>query len=122
MKSATVRVPGLKVTIPLSADVLPRDLVPLDGPAGEPTLDLLLEGGLTARARLNAKNYRRILKQVVDLGAVNVSVVLQGVLRPPSSSGGPFVLVDAGFQINVKAPKPSAGEPPVPPGEAPGNP
>jgi hypothetical protein len=50
-KTATIQVPGLKVTVPLAADALPRDLVPMDGPAGEPVLDLVLEGGsLTVRA------------------------------------------------------------------------
>jgi hypothetical protein len=36
MQKATMPVRGLKVTVPLSADTLPRDLVPMDGPAGEP--------------------------------------------------------------------------------------
>ena len=59
--TATIRVPGLKVTVPLAADALPRDLVPPEGPAGDPVLDLVLEGGaLTVRAKLNGKNYRRI--------------------------------------------------------------
>jgi hypothetical protein len=59
MVSATIRAPGLKVTVPLAAEALPGDLVPMEGPAGEPTLDLVLEGGpLTARAKLNGKNYR----------------------------------------------------------------
>ena len=44
MTKATIRVPGLKVAVPLAADVLPRDLVPKDGPAGEPTIELVLEG------------------------------------------------------------------------------
>ena len=92
-KTATIRVPSLKVTVPLAAEALPRDLVPMDGPAGEPTLDLVLEGGpLTARAKLNGKNYRKLLKQVAEQGAGNVAVVLQGTLRPPVSAGGPFVL------------------------------
>jgi len=41
-------------------------------------------------------------------------VVLQGVLRPPAAPGGPFVLEGAGFQVNIKAPRPAepAGEPP----------
>jgi hypothetical protein len=65
--TATIRVPGLKVAVPLAADALPRDLVPPDGPAGEPTLELVLEGGsLTARASLNGKNYRKLLKQVAE--------------------------------------------------------
>ena len=103
MTTATIRVPGLKVAVPLAADALPRDLVPPDGPAGEPTLDLVLEGGaLTARARLNGKNYRKLLKRVAEEGAENVVIVLQGVLKPPATEGEPFLLTDAGFQANVK--------------------
>ena len=115
MPQATIRVPGLKVTVPLAADALPRDLVPLEGPAGEPTLELALEGSpLTARARLNGKNYRKLLKQVAEHGAGNVVVVLQGVLRPPAAPGGPFVLEGAGFQVTIKTPRPAepAEEPP----------
>ena len=40
MASATIRVPGWKVTVPLSAEAPPRDIVPMDGPAGE-----LMRGG-----------------------------------------------------------------------------
>ena len=112
---ATIHVPGLKVTVPLAADALPRDLVPMEGPAGEPTLELVLDGGpLKARARLNGKNYRKMLKQIAEHGAGNVVVVLQGVLRPPAAPGGPFVLEGAGFQVNIKTPRPAepAGEPP----------
>jgi len=111
---ATIHVPGLKVTVPLAADALPRDLVPMQGPAGEPTLELVLDGGpLTARARLNGKNYRKMLKQIAEHGAGNVVVVLQGLLRPPAAPGGPFVLEGAGFQVNIKTPRPAepAGEP-----------
>ena len=115
MTQATIHVPGLKVTVPLAADALPRDLVPMEGPAGEPTLELVLDGTpLTARARLNGKNYRKLLKQVAEHGAGNVVVVLQGVLRPPAAPGGPFVLEGAGFQVNIKTPRPAepAGKPP----------
>jgi hypothetical protein len=115
MTMATIRVPGLKVTVPLAADALPRDLVPMDGPAGEPILELVLDGtSLTARAKLNGKNYRKLLKQIAEVGAANVSVVLQGTLRPPTAPDGPFVLDSAGFQANVKTPRPAepAGEPP----------
>jgi hypothetical protein len=112
---ATIHVPGLKVTVPLAADALPRDLVPMEGPAGEPTLELVLDGTpLTARARLNGKNYRKMLKQLVEHGAGNVVVVLQGVLRPPAAPGEPFVLEGAGFQVNLKTPRPAepVGDPP----------
>ena len=115
MPKATIHVPGLKVTLPLAADALPRDLVPMEGPAGDPTLELVLDGTpLTAQARLNGKNYRKMLKQIAEHGAGNVVVVLQGVLRPPAAPGGPFVLDGAGFQVNIKTPRPAepAGEPP----------
>jgi hypothetical protein len=108
MPTATIRVPSLKVAVPLPADALPRDLVPMDGPAGEPTIDLALEGtSLVARAKINGKNYRKMLKQIAEQGAGNVAVVLQGLLRPPAAPGGPFVLEGAGFQVNVKAPRPA---------------
>jgi hypothetical protein len=114
MTKATIQVTGLKVAVPLTADALPRDLVPMDGPAGEPMIELVLEGSpLTAVAKLNGKNFRKMLKQIADQGAGNVAVVLQGVLRPPVTPGAPFVLEGAGFQVNVKTPRPaeSGGEP-----------
>jgi hypothetical protein len=108
MSKATIRVPSLKVAVPLAADALPRDLVPMDGPAGEPAIELVLEGGaLTALAKVNGKNYRRMLKQIAEQGAGNVAVILQGVLRPPAAPGSPFVLEGAGFQVNVKTPRPA---------------
>ena len=110
--TATIRVPGLKVTVPLAADALPPDLVPMDGPAGEPVLDLVLEGGaLTVRAKLNGKNYRKLLKQIAEHGANNMAVALQGVLRSPVSPGGPFVLEGAGFQAVVRAAPPRPAPP-----------
>jgi hypothetical protein len=111
MTKATIRMPGLKVTVPLAAAALPRDLVPMDGPAGEPVLDLVLEGGsLTVRAKINGKNYRKLLKQIDENGADNVALALQGVLRSPVSPGGPFVLEGAGFQAIVKEPRPPEPE------------
>jgi len=110
-RTATIQVPTLKVTVPLADDALPRDLVPTDGPAGEPVLDLVLEGGsLTVRAKLNGKNYRKLLRQIAEHGADHVAVALQGVLRSPVSPGGPFVLEGAGFQAVVKAPRPPEPE------------
>jgi hypothetical protein len=73
-------VPALKVTIPLAAAALPPDHVPMDGPPGEPTLDLVLEGGsLTVRAKLNGRNYRKLLKQLAEHGPDHMAVALQGV-------------------------------------------
>ncbi len=115
MTKAMIRVAGLKVAVPLAAEALPRDLVPMEGPVGETVIELALEGTpLAAEAKVNGKNYRRMLKQIAEVGASQVAVVLQGTLRPPAAAGGPFVLDSAGFQVNVKAPKPAepAGGPP----------
>jgi hypothetical protein len=106
MKSATIRVKGLKVAVPLRAADVPRDIVPMEGPAGEPVIDLAVEGSdLVVRARFNGKNYRPMLKTIDEHGPGNVAVVLQGLLRP--AEGGGFSLEGAGFQVNVKTPKPA---------------
>jgi hypothetical protein len=103
---AQIKVPGLKVAVPLPADAIPRDLVPMEGPAGEPVLELVLAGStLTAIARINGKNYRKMLKTIAEQGAGNVAVVLQGVLRPPADQGGTYLLEGAGFQVNIKTPR-----------------
>ena len=110
---ATIWVPGLKVAVPLAAADLPADLVPRDGPAGEPVLELVLEGStLTARARLNGKTYRKVLKTIAEQGVGHVAVVLQGVLRPSAEPGGPYLLEGTGFQVNVKTPRPDGSAPP----------
>jgi hypothetical protein len=119
MTKVTIRVPGLKVAVPLAADALPRDLVPMEGPVGETVIELALEGtSLTAEAKVNGKNYRRMLKQIAEQGAGNVAVILQGTLRPPAAPGGPFLLDSAGFQVNVKPPRPAepGATPPAPGG------
>jgi hypothetical protein len=114
--TATIRVPGLKVSVPLAPAALPHDLVPMDGPAGDPVLEQVLEGGpLTVRARINGKNYRKLLRQVEEHGADRVSVALQGTLRAPASAGGPFVLEGAGFQSFVRTPA-ARPDPPADPG------
>jgi hypothetical protein len=105
---ATITVPSLKVVVPLKATSLPTDLVPPDGPAGEPVLELHLDGSpLIIVAKVNGKNYRKLIKTVTEYGAGNVAVVLQGTLRPPADQGGPFVLEGAGFQVNIKTPRPA---------------
>jgi hypothetical protein len=115
-KTATIRVSSFKVTVPMAAAALPRDIVPMDGPAGDPTIDLVLEGGLTARVKINGKNYRRMLKQVDEVGADNLAIVLQGTLRAPARPGEPFTLEGAGFAAAVKTPRPAepGSAPPTP--------
>ena len=88
MKTATIRVNGLKVAVPLRAADVPRDLVPMEGPAGEPVIELALEGSsLVVRAKFNGKNFRKMLKTIDEHGPDNVAVVLQGLLRPAEGGG-----------------------------------
>src|SRR5512135_428176 len=108
MRKATIRVPGIKVALPLKPDALPKNLVPMEGPPGEPVLELVLDGSaLTIVARLNGKSYRKMLKTVAEHGRENVVVVLQGMMR--DEGGGQYYLEGAGFQVNVKSP-PSTAE------------
>ena len=100
---AQIKVPGLKVAVPLPIAAIPMDLVPPDGPAGEPAIELVLEGSdLAVLAKLNGKNFRKILRSIAENGPDNVFVVLQGTLRPPTAKGGPFILEGAGCQCNIK--------------------
>jgi hypothetical protein len=108
MKPATIPVPGLKVAVVLAADQLPRDcLTPEGQPQPDVMLDLVLPSdALTVRARLGGKSYRRTIKQIAEVGADNLVIVLQGKMIPSPSPGEPFVLDGAGFQVTVKQPKP----------------
>jgi hypothetical protein len=60
---ARLPVRALKINTLISPDALPPDLVPPEpAPAGDPVLDLALEGSpLVVRAKLNGKSYRRAL-------------------------------------------------------------
>jgi hypothetical protein len=92
----------IKISVPLKPEGLPA--VPLDGPIGDLTLRLALEGsGLAIPARINGKSYRKMIKTVAEKGADNVVVILQGDLVAPPG-GGPVRLDSAGFQVIVKAP------------------
>ena len=56
-QKATIAVAGLKVAVPLAADALPRDLVPPDGPPGDPVLELVL--GDPTRCAIRSPRSRR---------------------------------------------------------------
>jgi hypothetical protein len=101
MTEIPIAVRKLKLTVPLKPEALPA--VPLDGPIGDLTLHLTLEGSsLSLPARVNGKSYRRMLKTVAEKGADHVTVILQGDLVARPGGGNP-VLESAGFQVVVKA-------------------
>jgi hypothetical protein len=107
MNEIPIAVRKIKVVVPLVVEGLPG--VPLDGPIGDLTLHLALEGsGLSVPARINGKSYRRMLKTVAEKGAGHVKVMLQGDLV--ARTGGGATLENAGFQVIVKAPATTAGD------------
>ena len=100
---ATIRLKGLKVATPIAADEVPLDLVPPDGPAGNPAITLELEGvGPVCTAVLNGKNYRRMLKALAERGPEGVIILLQGTLKP--GPGGLPVLEGAGTSAVPRSP------------------
>jgi hypothetical protein len=111
---AKIVVKGLKLNSLIPPASLPADLVPPEPqPAGDPVIDLELEGGsLVVRAKLNGKSVRRALKQIAELGPDGVNVLVQGNLRPPPAPGEPFVLDAAGLAATPKTPRPDGGGPP----------
>jgi len=108
MNEIPIAVRKIKISVPLKPEGLPG--VPLEGPIGDLTLRLALEGsGLAIGARINGKSYRRMLKTVAEKGADHVAVILQGDLVAPPG-GGPVTLDAAGFQVIVKTPATTAGD------------
>ena len=110
--SGTVRIKlkGVKVNTLLPPAALPADLVPPEPqPAGNPAVELEIEGTpLVMRAVLNGKSVRQALKTIAEPGPDNVNVLLQGNLRPPAASGGPYELDAAGLNVTPKTAKPEA--------------
>ncbi|MBV8075384.1 MAG: hypothetical protein JO284_03270 [Planctomycetaceae bacterium] len=100
---ATIRLKGLKVATPIAADEVPLDLVPPDGPAGNPAITLELEGvGPVCTAVLNGKSYRRMLKALAERGPEGVTILLQGTLKP--GPAGLPVLEGAGISAVPRSP------------------
>jgi hypothetical protein len=101
----TVR--ALNVTASLEPSSIPRDVVPASGPAGDVLwLVELQSGNAVLPARLNGKNYRRMLREL-DAAKEPLAVVLQASLRtgPGTDRLG---LMDAGFRAAPKASLPPA--------------
>jgi ProQ/FINO family len=89
-----IAVKAIKVTVVLD----PQALRP--APAGaDVILEVTTEGGMTARARLNSKAYRKALDAIRQHGADNVAIILQGRMVRLGE------IVDAGITAQPKPPK-----------------
>jgi hypothetical protein len=51
---------------------------------------------------------RRALKVIAEHGSDGVNAVLQGNLKPGTTTGGPFVLDAAGLTATPRTPRPEA--------------
>ena len=82
MNEIPIAVKKIKLSVPLKPDGLPG--VPMEGPIGDLTIRLALEGsGFAVPARVNGKSYRRMMKTVAEKGAENVD------RHPPGGPRGP---------------------------------
>ena len=101
---------GVKVNTLLPPAALPADLVPPEPqPAGNPVVELEIDGTpLVLRAVLNGKSVRRALKAIAAQGPDNVTVLLQGNLKPAAAAGGAYELDAAGLTVTPKTPKSEA--------------
>ena len=108
MTRHTVVVPlrSFKLTWMMQSEKVPRDVLPPEGEGGEIEWQMKLEGvAAPVIASFNARNYRRMIKQL-DTNPTGQVVFLQGYL-----TGGPdgLFLDRAGFRVDVARPKPGAG-------------
>lgn len=107
---ATIRVKGIKINTLIPPTSLVGLVPPEPEPAGNPAIDVELEGSsIVLRAVLNGKSVRKALKTIAEFGADGFNAVLQGNLKPGEKPGekpgDPFILDSAGMAITPKAPK-----------------
>jgi hypothetical protein len=106
MSKATIRVKGVKINTLIPPASLVGLVPPEPEPAGNPVIDIELEGSaIVLRAALNGKSVRRALKVIAEHGPDGVNAVLQGNLKPPAAPGGPFILDAAGLTVTPKPPR-----------------
>lgn len=104
-----VETKAIKVTVVLEGNVL------RSAPPGAPVaIEVKTAGGISARANLNPKSYRKAVEAIRQHGPENVAVVLQGRMVTPGE------ILDAG--ITVQERKKPAAEPEAAPAPAPATP
>ena len=107
--SKKIRVKGVKINTLIPVASLVGLVPPEPQPAGNPVIDLEIEGSpLVIRATLNGKSIRRALKVVADHGADGVNALLQGNLKPSPTAGDLFILDTAGLSVTPKVAKPES--------------
>jgi hypothetical protein len=106
MSKASVRVKGVKINTLIPPASLVGLVPPEPQPAGNPVIDIEIEGStIVLQATLNGKSVRRACKVIAEHGPDGVNALLQGNLKPPNAPGGPFLLDAAGLAVTPKTPK-----------------
>ena len=110
--STKIRVKGVKINTLIPATSLVGLVPPEPQPAGNPVIDIEIEGSpLVIRATLNGKSVRRALKVVAEHGPDGINALLQGNLKPAPTAGDPYILDTAGLTVTPKVAKPEASGP-----------
>jgi hypothetical protein len=109
---AKILVRGIKINTLIPAASLVGLVPPEPQPAGNPVIEIEIEGSpMVIRATLNGKSVRRALKVIAEHGPDGVNALLQGNLKPSPPGGGPFILDTAGLAVTPKVAKPEAPGP-----------
>jgi hypothetical protein len=107
--STKIRVKGVKINTLIPAGSLVGLVPPEPKPAGNPVIDIEIEGSpIVIQATLNGKSVRRALKVIAEHGADGVNALLQGNLKPGATEGGPYILDTAGLAVTPKVAKSEA--------------
>ena len=113
-----IRVKGVKINTLIPATSLVGLVPPEPQPAGNPVIDIEIEGSpLVIRATLNGKSVRLALKVVAEHGADGVDARCRQSEAAPAE-GGPYILDTAGLTVTPKVAKPESSGPSESPAEA----
>jgi hypothetical protein len=106
----TITTNTLKITIPLKANQIPKNLVPAEpAPTGNPTLNIQLQDTSTIiPCQLSGKNARKTLKALATQPE-DTNLVLNGNLTPGIKQGT-WQIINASFQVFLK-PQPQETQP-----------
>jgi hypothetical protein len=105
MSNATIKVRGVKLNTLIPPASLVGLVPPEPQPAGNPTLDVEIEGSpVVMRATLNGKGVRKAIKLIAEHGPDGVNVILAGILKP-TGTVNLFLIEAAGLSVSPKAVK-----------------
>lgn len=101
--STVIQVKGVKINTLIPPACLVGMVPPEPEPAGNPVLDIELEGSVVVlRAVLNGKSVRKACKAIAKHGVDGVNVCLQANLKAGTAIAAPMILDSAGLSVTPK--------------------